>query len=180
MLHAGSASDRALMRRRCLTGHQLLTKLSLSSQRHRHSANKKQLLDFLSQAILHSMSSVTFDATLLEVAKAHLRDAFLLVQPPLTRAIKAIFVRQFGAGELLSKFKSYLGRSMQDFAVDDGRAFDMYASLLLRSVLRTGPVGYMNARTRCSPSCSTLLTYTLSDASSLTAVARWLRCFKAA
>ena len=91
------------------------------------------------------MSSVTFDATLLEVAKAHLRDAFLLVQPPLTRAIKAIFVRQFGAGEWLSKFKSYLGRSMQDFAVDDGRAFDMYASLLLRSVLWTGPVGRMNA-----------------------------------
>jgi len=134
------------MRRRCLTGHQLLTKLSLPSQQHHHSANKKQLLDFALQAILlHSMSSVTFDATLLEVAKAHLRDAFLLVQPPLTRAIKAIFVRQFGAGEWLSKFKSYLGRSMQDFAVDDGRAFDMYASLLLRSVLCTGPVGHMNA-----------------------------------
>ena len=147
-LIARSAFIKALMRRRCLTGHRLLTKHSLSSHRHRCSANKKQLLDFLSQAILlHSMSSVTFDATLLEVAKAHLRDTFLLVQPPLTRAIKAIFVRKFGAGEWLLKFQSYLGRSMRELAVDDGRAFDMYASLLLHSVLRTGPVGQMNART---------------------------------
>ena len=104
--------------------------------------------------------SFTFDATLLEVAKAHLRDAFLLAQPALTRAVKLIFERKFGSEEWLSHFKPYLGQSMRQFAVDDGRAFDMYASLLLHSVSRTGPVGHMNARTPFPTSCSTLLTHT--------------------
>ncbi len=71
------------------------------------------------------MSFVSFEATLLEVAKAHLRQAFLLAQPTLTRAVKCVFVKTFGAGDWLAEFKSYLGRSMQEHAVDDGRAFDM-------------------------------------------------------
>ena len=83
------------------------------------------------RVLVHCMS-FTFDATLLEVAKAHLRDAFLLAQPALTRAVKLIFERKFGSEEWLSHFKPYLGRSMREFAVDDGRAFDMYASLLQR------------------------------------------------
>ena len=82
------------------------------------------------------MSPIAFHATLLEVAKAHLRDAFLSVQPPLTRAVKAIFVQKFGASEWLSSLKLYLGRSMQDFAVDDGRVFDMCVPLR-RSWLQT-------------------------------------------
>jgi hypothetical protein len=71
------------------------------------------------------MPSFPFHATLLEVVKVHLRDAFLLAQPPLTRAVKAIFVRKFGAGDWLSNYKCFLGQKMKDFAVDDGRAFDM-------------------------------------------------------
>ena len=74
------------------------------------------------------MSLVKFEATLLEVAKAHLRDAFSIAQPTLTRALKSIFVKKFGAADWLAQFKTYLGRSMQEHAVDDGRAFDMYAS----------------------------------------------------
>jgi hypothetical protein len=76
-----------------------------------------------------SVHSVKFDITLLDVAKANLRDAFLKSQPVLTRAVKAIFQqydRKFGTGNWLSKFASYLGPSMQAFAVDDdGRVFDM-------------------------------------------------------
>jgi len=71
------------------------------------------------------MSSVKFEATLLEVAKAHLRDAFLVAQPTLTRALKSIFVMKFGAADWLAQFKTYLGRSLLQHAVDDGRAFDM-------------------------------------------------------
>ena len=67
----------------------------------------------------------TLDATLLEVAKMHLRDAFICAQPTLSRAIKAMFVSKFGAADWLSQFKSHVGHSMQAFVVDDGRAFDM-------------------------------------------------------
>jgi hypothetical protein len=70
------------------------------------------------------MSSIAFKATRLEIAKAHLRDAFLLVQPPLTRAVKAIFVRKFGAAEWITHFKSSLGPSKKGH-VYDGRVFDM-------------------------------------------------------
>ena len=66
-----------------------------------------------------------FHSTVEEVAKAYLHDVFLLVQPSLTRAVKAIFVIKFGEDEWLSHYKSHLGSSMQEFAVDDGRAFDM-------------------------------------------------------
>ena len=71
------------------------------------------------------MSLVKFEATILEVAKAHLRDGFSIAQPTLTRALKSIFVKKFGAADWLAQFKTYLGRSMQEHAVDDGRAFDM-------------------------------------------------------
>ena len=75
---------------------------------------------------LHTMSaSTTLDATLLEVAKVHLRDAFICAQPALSRAIKAMFVSKFGAADWLSQFKSHVGHSMQAFIVDNGRAFDM-------------------------------------------------------
>lgn len=75
------------------------------------------------------VNSTKFDITLLEVTKANLRDAFLKSQPVITRAVKAIFQqyeRKFGMGNWLSKFASYLGPSMQAFAVDDDRrVFDM-------------------------------------------------------
>ncbi len=76
--------------------------------------------------------SATFQATLIEVVKVHARDAFMLAQPPLTRAAKFIFVKHVtvsGEGDWLYKYKSYLGQSMQPHAVDDGRAFDMCAGL---------------------------------------------------
>ena len=71
---------------------------------------------------------VDFRATLIEVVKVHVRDAFMLAQPPLTRAAKFIFathVALSGESDWLYKYKSYLGQSMQPHAVDDGRAFDM-------------------------------------------------------
>jgi hypothetical protein len=66
-----------------------------------------------------------FHATVEEVAKAQLHDVFLIVQPALTRAVKAIFVIKFDEDNWISHYKSYLGPSMQEFAVDDGRPFDM-------------------------------------------------------
>ena len=69
-----------------------------------------------------------FHATVEEVVKALLHDVFLLVQPTLTRAVRAIFVIVFGDSEWLARYKSYLGPSMQEFAVDDGRAFDLCVS----------------------------------------------------
>ena len=71
------------------------------------------------------MPLTKLEVTLLEVAKAHLRDGFFIAQPTLTRALKSIFVKKFGAADWLAQFKTYLGRSMQEHAVDDGRAFDM-------------------------------------------------------
>lgn len=71
------------------------------------------------------MPLTKLEVTLLEVAKAHLRDGFLIAQPTLTRALKSIFVMKFGAADWLAQFKTYLGRSMAEHAVDDGRAFDM-------------------------------------------------------
>ncbi len=71
------------------------------------------------------MSSVKFEATLLEVAKAHLHHSFFVAQPILTGAVKCIFVKKFGASDWLAQVKTYLGRSLQGYAVDDGRAFDM-------------------------------------------------------
>ena len=71
------------------------------------------------------MPLTKLEVTLLEVAKAHLRDGFLIAQPTLTRALKSIFVMKFGAADWLAQFKTYLGRSMAELAVDDGRAFDM-------------------------------------------------------
>ncbi len=69
-----------------------------------------------------------FHATVEEVVKALLHDVFLLVQPSLTRAVRAIFVIVFGDSEWLAQYKTYLGPSMQEFAVDDGRAFDLCVS----------------------------------------------------
>ena len=71
------------------------------------------------------MASVKFSSSILELAKVQLRDAFLHAQPALSRAIKSMFIRKFGESDWLSNFKSYLGPSMQAFAVDDGRPFDM-------------------------------------------------------
>jgi hypothetical protein len=83
--------------------------------------------------ILHGSSSSEpaawkFHASVEEVVKALLHDVFLLVQPTLTRAVRAIFVIRFGESEWLAQYKKYLGPSMQDFAVDDGRAFDLCVS----------------------------------------------------
>jgi hypothetical protein len=71
------------------------------------------------------MASFTFKASLDEVARLHLRDAFLITQRPLTRAVIVIFTKMFGAHEWPSKLKTYLDRSKKDFVVDDGRAFGM-------------------------------------------------------
>jgi hypothetical protein len=71
------------------------------------------------------MSQSTIDVTLLEVAKAFLRDAFVCAQPAVTCAVKVISVRLFGACDWLVKFKCHIGASMQAFAVDDRRAFDV-------------------------------------------------------
>ena len=76
------------------------------------------------------MSSFTFKASLQEVAQAYLRTAFLATQRPLTSAVIAVFKKMFGALEWASKLKTYLGQSMKDFVVDDGRAFDMCVLLL--------------------------------------------------
>jgi hypothetical protein len=65
-----------------------------------------------------------FQVTVSEVAKVHLLDGFLIAQPTLTHVVKSIFAKNFGA-DWLVQFKSYLGRSLQVHAVDDGRAFDM-------------------------------------------------------
>ena len=73
-------------------------------------------------------AAAKFHATVEEVVKALLHDVFLLVQPTLTRAVRAIFVIVFGDSEWLARYKSYLGPSMQEFAVDDGRAFDLCVS----------------------------------------------------
>ena len=75
------------------------------------------------------MASFVFKARLHEVARAHLRDAFLLAQRPLTDAVIAIFKKTSGA-EWASKLKSYVGQSMKDHVADDGRAFDMCVRLL--------------------------------------------------
>ena len=79
-----------------------------------------------SSSVLASVMPLTkLEVTLLEVAKAHLRDGFFIAQPTLTRALKSIFVMKFGAADWLAHLKTYLGRSMAEHAVDDGRAFDM-------------------------------------------------------
>jgi hypothetical protein len=76
--------------------------------------------------IVYAESTIfKFHATVEEVAKAQLHDVFLIVQPALTRAVKAIFIIKFGEDDWISHYKSYLGPSMQEFAIDDGRAFDM-------------------------------------------------------
>ena len=69
------------------------------------------------------LSSFTFKASLLEVARAYLRDAFLLTQRPLTDAVITVFKKMFGA-DWNSKLKSYFGRSSQAFLYDDGRAVE--------------------------------------------------------
>jgi hypothetical protein len=69
-------------------------------------------------------ASTNFRATVEEIAKALLHDGFLIVQPTLTRAVRVIFVHQY-EGDWLKQYKSYLGSSMKEFAVDDGRAFDL-------------------------------------------------------
>ncbi len=71
------------------------------------------------------MASFTFQTSLKEVAQEYLHNAFLLAQRPLTDAVTAIFKKTFGALEWSSNLKAYLGPSMKDFVVDDGRAFDM-------------------------------------------------------
>jgi hypothetical protein len=60
-----------------------------------------------------------------EFAKLQLREAFLISQPTLTRAVKAIFVSKYGESYWLEAFKSNLGSRMQNFVIDDGRPFDM-------------------------------------------------------
>ena len=54
-------------------------------------------------------AAAKFHATVEEVVKALLHDVFLLVQPTLTRAVRAIFVIVFGDSEWLARYKSYLG-----------------------------------------------------------------------
>ncbi len=71
------------------------------------------------------MPLVMFEATLLEVAKAHLHHSFYIAQPTLTCAVKHIFVNKFGAGDWLAQYKTCLGSSLKNHAVDDGRVFDM-------------------------------------------------------
>ena len=80
------------------------------------------------QELVLVMASFAFKARLHEVARAYLRDAFLLAQRPLTDAVIAIFKKTSGA-EWASKLKSYVGQSMKDHVVDDGRAFDMCVRL---------------------------------------------------
>ena len=85
--------------------------------------------------IAYSSAPVTFNATPLEVTKAHFRDSFLHAQPPLTRAIKHILECKFGKSDWLSQYQSFLSPSMRSYAVDDGRDFDMcvhYCHRLLR------------------------------------------------
>jgi len=81
------------------------------------------------QELVLVMASFAFKARLHEVARAYLRDAFLLAQRPLTDAVIAIFKKISGA-EWASKLKSYAGQSMKDHVADDGRAFDMCVRLL--------------------------------------------------
>ena len=83
------------------------------------------------------MASFVFKARLHEVARAHLRDAFLLAQRPLTDAVIAIFKKTSGA-EWASKLKSYVGQSMKDHVADDGRAFDMYVRLRCSDAFSNG------------------------------------------
>ena len=71
------------------------------------------------------MTAYSLDATLLEVAKVYLREAFICAQPTLSRVIKAALVSKFGVVDWHSKFIRYIGPSVQAFAIDDGRAFDM-------------------------------------------------------
>ncbi len=71
---------------------------------------------------------MSFHATVEEVVKALLHDVFLLVQPTLTSTVRAIFVKKFGESKWLAEYKKYPGPSMKDFAVDDGRAFDLCVS----------------------------------------------------
>jgi hypothetical protein len=76
--------------------------------------------------------TANFQVTFIEVVKVHLHDAFMLAQPPLTRAAKFIFVKHVtvsGEGDWLYKYKTYLDMSMWQDAVDDGRAFDMCGGL---------------------------------------------------
>jgi hypothetical protein len=77
----------------------------------------------LSSKVKAELSSFTFKASLLEVARAYLRDAFLLTQRPLTDAVITVFKKMFGA-DWNSKLKSYFGRSSQAFLDDDGRAVE--------------------------------------------------------
>ena len=78
-----------------------------------------------SSSVYAESATFKFHATVEEVAKAQLHDVFIIVQPALTRAVKAIFVIKVGEDDWLCHFKSYIGPSMQEFAVDDGRTFDM-------------------------------------------------------
>jgi hypothetical protein len=76
--------------------------------------------------VTNSMAAINFSASVLEITKAHFRESFLYAQPPLTRAMKSIFVSKFGSSDWLSKYQSYLkSSSMRAHAVDDGRDFDM-------------------------------------------------------
>jgi hypothetical protein len=71
------------------------------------------------------MSLAKFEATLLEVAKAHLHHSFFIAQPTLTCAVKLIFVKKFGEADWFAQYKGYLGKKGKTHAVDDGRPFDM-------------------------------------------------------
>jgi hypothetical protein len=77
------------------------------------------------QASQELSAPIKFNATPPEVAMVHFRDSFLHVQPHLTRCMKQIFERKFGASNWLSRYQSFLSPSMRSFAVDDGRDFDM-------------------------------------------------------
>jgi hypothetical protein len=96
--------------------------------------------------------TATFQATLIEVVKVHARDAFMLAQPPLTRAAKFIFVKHVtvsGEGDWLYKYKSYLGQSMQPHAVDDGRALDMCGGLHPHQVAACLPGAARDTKKSC-------------------------------
>ncbi len=74
-----------------------------------------------------NVAAFKFHATVEVITWALLHNSFLLVQPTLTRAVKAICRIKFGGGDWLVHYKSFLRPSKQEFAVDDGRVFDMCA-----------------------------------------------------
>ena len=71
------------------------------------------------------MAAINFSASVFEITQAHFRDSFLHAQPPLTRAMKTIFVSKFGRSDWLSKYQSYLKSPFMRKYAEDGKDFDM-------------------------------------------------------